>query len=240
MTVETPSVRMKYTGKGFVTAHGGGTRRYRAGPSSRYADVHPKDVRALKKTGQWIEVNSPFPELRYLTENEIEALQTLADMLPPCPHVVNIGAGNGCSALALLLARDDLNLHTVDRQAESAPTGSLEAESETLARAGLGNSERHEQIEGDSKLIGSLWLDMRRPLLDMVFVDGDHSYEGCKGDILEWLPHIKHNGIMALHDCEQELKTWDGTWHAVNEVLVPRYEKILHVDNLAAYRIVKE
>lgn len=36
--------------------------------------------------------------------------------------------------------------------------------------------------------------------LDFVFIDGDHSYAGCKRDIEAWLPKMKPNSILAGHD----------------------------------------
>lgn len=36
--------------------------------------------------------------------------------------------------------------------------------------------------------------------LDFVYIDADHSYEGCKRDILAWAPKVKPGGILAGHD----------------------------------------
>lgn len=36
--------------------------------------------------------------------------------------------------------------------------------------------------------------------LDFVYIDGDHSFEGCKRDILAWAPKIRHGGVLAGHD----------------------------------------
>lgn len=36
--------------------------------------------------------------------------------------------------------------------------------------------------------------------LNFVFVDADHSYEGCKADILAWTPKIASGGMIAGHD----------------------------------------
>ncbi|NEO93666.1 MAG: class I SAM-dependent methyltransferase [Moorea sp. SIO3G5] len=36
--------------------------------------------------------------------------------------------------------------------------------------------------------------------IDFLFIDGDHSYEGIKGDWEAWTNHIKSGGIVALHD----------------------------------------
>lgn len=36
--------------------------------------------------------------------------------------------------------------------------------------------------------------------LDFVFIDGDHSYEGVKTDIIAWLPKVKVGGWISGHD----------------------------------------
>ncbi len=54
--------------------------------------------------------------------------------------------------------------------------------------------------------------------LDFVFIDADHSYEGCKNDILAWRPKVKPGGWLMGHDIN-----WPGVRKAVDE-LVPDYE----------------
>lgn len=53
------------------------------------------------------------------------------------------------------------------------------------------------RIEGRSPSILRGW---RIEDLDMVYVDGDHSYEAVKADILATLPYIRSNGFLAGHD----------------------------------------
>lgn len=36
--------------------------------------------------------------------------------------------------------------------------------------------------------------------LDFVFIDADHSYEGCRSDIEAWTPKVKHGGLVSGHD----------------------------------------
>jgi hypothetical protein len=50
--------------------------------------------------------------------------------------------------------------------------------------------------------------------IDTLFIDGDHSYEGCKTDIEAWYPHMKSDGVILFHDCDE---TSPGVVKAVEE-----------------------
>lgn len=88
--------------------------------------------------------------------------------------------------------------------------------------------ERTRFFQGDSKEIARTW-----PLwkVSVLFVDGDHSYEGCKADITSWLPHMKHGGVMLFHDCDESSP---GVLWAVSEFVythaVPKFELFKRVD----------
>jgi len=61
--------------------------------------------------------------------------------------------------------------------------------------------------------------------LDLVFIDGDHSYEAVKEDILHWLPTLRSGGVLAGHDYSGlDL----GTVSAVNEFVV-EHGLLLHL-----------
>lgn len=47
---------------------------------------------------------------------------------------------------------------------------------------------------------------------DFVFIDADHSYDGCKSDIRAWLPMVEAGGLLAGHDFH-----WPGVAQAVTE-----------------------
>ncbi len=51
---------------------------------------------------------------------------------------------------------------------------------------------------------------------DMVFIDADHSYDGCMGDINTWLPKMSVGGIVAGHDYDPLGISWPGVYLAVN------------------------
>lgn len=185
----------------------------------------------------------------YLFVAEVAELKRLARMLPQNPIVINIGAGAGTSGLAFLESRPDLTLYTIDIQNESSPYGCLEGERVVVEGAGLGDQweVRWFQIHGDSSSIGEDWIS--RPV-DMVFIDGDHSYEGCTRDIEAWLPKIKPGGIISVHDYlkadvfarpddgskKPHPMAWEGVDSSVRVNLISRgLDVISHVDSLISF-----
>jgi predicted O-methyltransferase YrrM len=51
--------------------------------------------------------------------------------------------------------------------------------------------------------------DDSRP--DFIFIDGDHSFEGLRGDWEAWAPLVAPNGIVALHDsCSSKERDIEG------------------------------
>lgn len=63
--------------------------------------------------------------------------------------------------------------------------------------------------------------------LDLVFIDGDHSYEGVIADIDAWLPKIRKGGFISGHDFDNTVKYGDlfkGVDKAVEERFAGRYK----------------
>jgi predicted O-methyltransferase YrrM len=166
----------------------------------------------------------------FLYYDEVGFLAELADGLPENAHIVNIGAGVGTSALTFLEIRSDLRVTTIDIRKEAHGAGALENEMTALKKADLYDLSRYAQVHEDSKTVGVWWSE----LVEMVFIDGEHSYENCLGDIKAWLPHIKDNGIMAVHDYAPP---WPQVRKAVDELLTDKYEHMKTVDSIIAFRI---
>jgi len=77
--------------------------------------------------------------------------------------------------------------------------------------------------------------------VDFLFIDGDHSYEGLKGDWTSWSPLIKPGGVVALHDSRAtpNRPIHDaGSVRYCQEVIVyhPGFEVIEFVDSLTILR----
>lgn len=53
--------------------------------------------------------------------------------------------------------------------------------------------------------------------IDLLFIDGDHSYDGVVSDIKAWLPKLRDNGMVIFHDWE-----WaEGVRRAIEEIVRP-------------------
>lgn len=161
---------------------------------------------------------------RDATVGEVDSLKELARSLPQNPTVVNIGAGDrAISTLAILEERKDAVIYSIDIHAKTN-------EGHYLRKAGLPH-QRVIRLLGKSQDIGKFW-----PILvDMVYVDGDHSYVAVLEDIEVWWPNLKRGGIMAFHDYVNLNGKPTQAGRAIDEKMVVAREKILVVDRIAAF-----
>jgi predicted O-methyltransferase YrrM len=75
------------------------------------------------------------------------------------------------------------------------------------------------------------------PAVDLVFIDGDHSYEGLVSDWRAWSPLVAAGGVVALHDSRPtpERPIADaGSVRATSEIVLKdsRFELVEEVDSL--------
>jgi len=68
-------------------------------------------------------------------------------------------------------------------------------------------------LEGNSSIVADLC-----PQVDLVFIDADHSYKGCRLDIEAFKSKVKPNGTLSGHDYD-----FVGVNEAVNE-LIPTFD----------------
>jgi hypothetical protein len=78
----------------------------------------------------------------------------------------------------------------------------------------------HTLIIGDSrKVINEVLAQLDGPI-DLLLIDGDHSYEGCRSDFENYMPHVAEDGLVLFHDnyfppIRQVLEQCSG-WGLVN------------------------
>lgn len=64
--------------------------------------------------------------------------------------------------------------------------------------------------------------------VNVLFIDGDHSYVGCKADIDNWYPQMAEHGVMLFHDCDA---TSPGVVNAVKEFAKNNKLKVFYSPN---------
>lgn len=72
-------------------------------------------------------------------------------------------------------------------------------------------------IMGDSRKIAESWLKDGRPMVDLLFLDGDHRWEGISADYYAWEPLLNVGGFIAFHD--YTLK-FPGVQRVIDELVI--------------------
>jgi hypothetical protein len=133
-------------------------------------------------------------------------LEGLAGTLPDPARTLGIGTGSGCSLIATLIGlsrHDDYHCWTVDIEDRPYLDGQV-------GEHGLPH--HYTQIKGDSREVAKSWNQE----LDWIYIDGDHTYEGCLADIAAWSPFLKFGGLMVFDDYEVP---WWSVTEAVDEAM---------------------
>jgi predicted O-methyltransferase YrrM len=95
------------------------------------------------------------------------------------------------------------------------------------ARAGLAKKgQRLISIDGDSHsevTKDAVLRALGENPLDVLFIDGDHSYEGVRADFEDYAPLVRAGGIVALHDVNPDFRTRHDVETPSISGDVPRY-----------------
>lgn len=127
------------------------------------------------------------------TEDEQHVLMQYAVGVPEPGQIVEIGAEYGMSSSIFCKgAKPLVRITSIDL----FPGDLLQKHNSNLREVGY--HERTTKITGDSSLAGKQWTGGP---IDLLFIDGDHSYEGAKADLDAWMPHVKVGGFAIVHDC---------------------------------------
>jgi methyltransferase family protein len=148
--------------------------------------------------------------------------------VPPAARGVEIGVFAGQMSAALLRGDPQLQLVMVDSWESDG--AAYEGDSGDW-HAGLGVGAQEEfmrQAEKRVKFAGNraaIWrsrsveaaANFPDGVADFVFIDADHSYEGCKRDLECWFSKVKPGGWLCGHDYENVDFPKFGVTQAVNE-----------------------
>ena len=107
-------------------------------------------------------------------------------------------------------AAHEEELRQLNEEASSNLTA-LQTENEQLRAniAALGLSEHVSIVRSTSEEAARDWGNP----IDLLFIDGDHSYEGVKRDWELFIPHVKPFGVVVFHDTIWNLPPYNERPH---------------------------
>lgn len=123
--------------------------------------------------------------------------------------VLEIGFGGGGSAWAITKLQSVTRFISIDLP--KGPWGGTDAAEKVLPHIAQGTDAQCYFIQGSSQnsdCVAEVERILEGSFLDVLFIDGDHSYAGVKTDFLTYSPFVKPGGHIVLHDiCEHPPET---------------------------------
>ena len=112
-------------------------------------------------------------------------------------YIVEIGSEMGMSASLFRLGNPEAFVFCIDIN-PNAPYV------ENLKEVGLYSDYALRSIYADSREFD--WIDWTKQhgfadIINLLFVDGDHSYDGALSDLMRYTPYVTRDGFVLVHDC---------------------------------------
>ena len=113
--------------------------------------------------------------------------------------MAEVGVRDGRTTFHLLDQNLNLKIYAIDNNIAQFYNNQIEKKYE----------ERLIPIEGNSSLMAD-----KIPMVDLIFIDADHSYQGCSKDIIAYRHKINEGGLLTGHDID-----YPGVNRAVKELI---------------------
>lgn len=184
----------------------------------------------------------------WLTAREGAVLHDLASRVDPTTAIVEIGSWKGKSTVWLgagSLAGSRARVFAVDPHVGSEGAEErLRQQPDGQAIWSLDQFRANIELAGVAEVVQPVVAfshvaaaDFERPV-GLLFIDGDHSYEGVRRDLSSWLPRVVNGGTVAFHDTNVAI--YPGVKRLVEEAVFRSrdFDQIRCVDSLLVARKV--
>jgi predicted O-methyltransferase YrrM len=113
--------------------------------------------------------------------------------------MAEVGVRDGRTTFHLLNQNPNLTIYAIDNNISQFYNDTIKKK----------YSHRLIPIQGNSSLMAD-----KIPLVDLIFIDADHSYQGCSRDINAYKNKVKKDGLLTGHDID-----YPGVNKAVKELI---------------------
>ncbi len=135
--------------------------------------------------------------------------------------VLEIGTANGGNLYLLSqLSNPNALIMSVDLPVGQF-IGGINYKTKSFYKAFASSKQKMMLLAEDShnpKTLKKITKKLKTKRIDILFIDGDHSYEGVKMDFEMYAPLVKKNGIIAFHDiviCSEENVEVNKFWNEI-------------------------
>ncbi len=181
----------------------------------------------------------------WLTPSEARGLADIAQMLPHRSVVVEIGSWKGKSTWCISYGMKKGVIYCIDPFNAAGEEGSYEIYQNEKGKETL-ISQFQNNMQGVHKNVTievckgySSDFVGRIPRINFLFIDGDHSIEGCEFDFQNYKDVVTKGGFIAFHDYYPQREELGPTWVINNLVLNdPAFCHFKTYDSLMVFRKV--
>ncbi|MBW4646040.1 MAG: class I SAM-dependent methyltransferase [Goleter apudmare HA4340-LM2] len=159
-----------------------------------------------------------------------EFLKSIISNINP-DNIVEIGCFTGISTIWMAAGLEQIGskatIHAVDLFNEILPwlphrygylSDPLEYARNSALSAGLGHKIKFHKM--NSLEMSKRFNELINQPIDFLFIDGDHTKEGCMSDFVNFYPYVSTGGYIMLHDIYPEHCGWDGPRYVIDEWLI--------------------
>lgn len=201
-----------------------------------------RSVRKMKSARQHYSAKDAVELLLFGITKEIRPWQIYSEILSLAERqeklrakvVVEIGtADGGTLLLSAMLADPEASLISIDLQ-DGQFGGGYPAWKRPLYESFARENQQIHLLQGDShqkEMYQNLQSILNGRMVDYLFIDGDHTYEGVKKDFEMYSPLVRSGGIIAFHDIAPDRSPEpthfvDRFWNEIKRIY--RTEEFIH------------
>lgn len=154
-------------------------------------------MRRAEKRFSQRKLSSKLDRYPFFNQGEPQFFVNILRKLPPHPVILEIGTFRGLSSALMAQQRKDAKITTIDSHIGMPGFDYLDSSEErvlkNLKKFGVSERVKHYPLSSQK-------FQYAGNRLDLLFIDGDHTYKGVDYDYHKFAPWVKKGGWIIFHD----------------------------------------